>query len=135
MGKHAFLSDEWVEAAQAIRDEFKGKAQPVPHTMKANLNITEVPFGEGTVAAQLDSSSGQMEMDMGHMDEPELTLTVDWLTAKAIIVDGNPQAGMQAFMAGKIRVEGDMTKIMAMQNAPVDPVALEVATRIQAITE
>ena len=34
---------------------------------------------------------------------------------------GNPQAGMQAFMAGKIKVQGDMTKLMAMQQGAPDP--------------
>jgi putative sterol carrier protein len=47
----------------------------------------------------------------------------------------NPQVGMQAFMAGKIKVQGDMTKLMAMQQAGPDPVAAEVAGRIKAITE
>jgi putative sterol carrier protein len=43
---------------------------------------------------------------------------------------------MQAFMAGKIRVQGDMSKLMAMQQSvEPDPVAAEAAARIQAITE
>jgi putative sterol carrier protein len=42
---------------------------------------------------------------------------------------------MQAFMAGKIKVQGDMTKLMAMQSGPVDPTAQEVAARIKEITE
>jgi putative sterol carrier protein len=32
-----------------------------------------------------------------------------------MFIDGNQQAGMQAFMSGQIKVEGDMTKLMAMQ--------------------
>ena len=54
-----------------------------------------------------------MEMDTGHIEGADLTVTLDYATAKAILVDGNPQAGMQAFMAGKIKVQGDMTKMMA----------------------
>ncbi|MEY2396884.1 MAG: hypothetical protein QOJ00_58, partial [Actinomycetota bacterium] len=46
-----------------------------------------------------------------------------------------PQAGMQAFMSGKIKVAGDMTKLMAMQSGTADPVAAEVASRIADITE
>ena len=42
---------------------------------------------------------------------------------------------MQAFMAGKIKVQGDMTKLMAMQSGAADPNAAEVAAEIQAITE
>ena len=74
-------------------------------------------------------------MGFGHLDSPDLTVTLDYATAKAILVEGNPQAGMQAFMAGKIKVDGDMTKLMAMQAGPVDPAAAKVAAEIQAITE
>ena len=62
-------------------------------------------------------------------------MTLDYSTAKAILVEGNPQAGMQAFMAGKIKVEGDMTKLMAMQAQPPDASAAEVAQRVKDITE
>ena len=62
-------------------------------------------------------------------------MTVDYVTAKAILVDGNAQAGMQAFMAGKVRVEGDMTKLMALQAAPPGQHAQEWPARLRAITE
>jgi putative sterol carrier protein len=42
---------------------------------------------------------------------------------------------MQAFMAGKIKVQGDMTKLMAMQQGAPDPVAEEVAAKIKEITD
>ena len=85
----------------------------------------------------MDTSGGAMDMGLGALENPDLTVTVDYETAKAIIVDGNPQAGMQAFMAGKIKVQGDMTKMMALQSGGQDPVptAATVAERIQAITE
>ena len=66
---------------------------------------------------------------------PDLTVTLDYETAKAIIVDQNPQAGMQAFMAGKIKVQGDMTKLMAMQSGAPDPTQQKIAERIKEITE
>ena len=66
---------------------------------------------------------------------PDLTVTVDYETAKTILVEGNPQAGMQAFMGGKIKVQGDMTKLMAMQTVTPDPAAKAIADRINAITD
>ena len=135
MAKYPFLSDEWMEAAKAIREEYKGKGAPVPHVVKMNQIITDVPFGEGTINAHMDTSSGELEMDMGHVEAPDVTVTLDYETAKAIFVEGNPQAGMQAFMAGKIKVQGDMTKLMAMQAGTVDPIAGELAGRIKEITE
>jgi putative sterol carrier protein len=43
-----------------------------------------------------------------------------------MFIDGNQQAAMQAFMSGQIKVEGDMTKLMAMQ-AGGPPTAEQVA--------
>ena len=135
MAKYTFLSKEWMEEARKIREEYRGKAQPIPHTIRMNLNITDVPHVDGVFQAHMDSTSGELEMEQGHMENPELTVTLDEPTAKAIFIEGNPQAGMQAFMAGKIKIEGDMTKLMVMQSAPVDPIAQEVGLKIKDITE
>ena len=54
-------------------------------------------------------------MELGALDTPDLTITTDWETARKIFVDQDQAAGMQAFMAGKIKVQGDMMKMMAMQ--------------------
>ena len=134
MAQHPFLSDEWLEAAKQIREENAGVAAAPAHAVRMNQIITEVPFGEGTIEAHMDTSGGEMEMDLGHLENPDLTVTLDYVTAKAILVDGNPQAGMQAFMAGKIKVQGDMTKLMAMQQGTPDPAAAEIAAKIKEIT-
>ncbi len=130
MATYQFLSDEWLEEAKRIRHEMSTDSPPPAHSVKMNQVITEVPFGDGTINAHMDTSGGEMEMDLGHIDDPELTVTLDYATAKAILVDGNPQAGMQAFMAGKIKVDGDMTKMMVLQQAPADPAAAEAAVKI-----
>jgi len=58
-----------------------------------NQIITDVPFGDGTINAYMDTSGGEMDMDIGHLENPDLTVTIDYETAKAIFVEGNPQAG------------------------------------------
>jgi putative sterol carrier protein len=132
---HAFLSDEWIEQAHVIRAEYRDKIPPIPHTVRMNLKVTEMPFGDGPLDAFVDTSSGEIEIDKGHLEAPDLTVTVDYATAKAILVEGNAQAGMQAFMAGKVRIEGDMSKLMVMQTAPQDGSAPELAARLREITE
>ena len=132
---YPFLSEEWMTAAKKIREEYRGKAPAPAHSVRMNQIITEVPFGEGTVNSHMDTSGGEMEMDTGHLETADVTVTLDYETAKAIFVDGNPQAGMQAFMAGKIKVQGDMTKLMAMQQTAPDAVTVEIAGRIKEITE
>jgi putative sterol carrier protein len=135
VAQYAFLTDEWLEAAKKIREEYAGKTAPPAHAVRMNQIVTDVPFGDGTIEAHLDTSSGEMSMEMGHLENPDLTVTLDYATAKAILVDGNPQAGMQAFMAGKIKVQGDMTKMMALQSGTPDPAQAEIAAKIQEITE
>ena len=132
---YPFLSAEWMDAAKAIRENYADQASAITISVRMNQVITDVPFGAGKIDAHMDSSSGEMEMELGHLADPEVTITVDYATAKAIFVDQNPQVGMQAFMAGKIKVQGDMTKLMAMQQSGVDPIATEVASKIKGITE
>ncbi|HMQ24838.1 MAG TPA: SCP2 sterol-binding domain-containing protein [Acidimicrobiales bacterium] len=136
MAKYPFLSEEWMEEAHKIREEFHGQVSPPAHVVRMNQIITDVPFGDGgPIKAYMDTSEGELELDLGELENPDLTVTVDYETAKAIFVEQNPQAGMQAFMAGKIKVTGDMTKLMAMQSQAPDPVAQQVAERIKEITE
>lgn len=133
---YRFLSDEWITAARSIREEYAGGGIPVPTTVRMNQVITDVPFGESPVAAHLDTSSGELVMELGHVDDPDVTVTLDYDTARAIFVDGTAQAGMAAFMQGRIRVDGDLAKLIAaLQQVNPDAYrASEVQRRIQAIT-
>ena len=135
MSKYVFLTEEWVVAAKAIREEHAGDTPAPTHVVRMNQIITEVPFSDDPLHAHMDSSEGELKMDLGHLENPDLTVTIDYMTAKAILVEGNPQAGMQAFMAGKTKVDGDITKLMAISAGPIDPSAVEVAEKIQNITE
>ena len=137
MATYPFLSEEWIAEVRRLGDEARaeGGGAQIPHQVKMNQVITDVPFGTGTIEAHMDTSTGEMTMEMGHLAEPDLTVTLDYDTAKAIFVDGNPQAGMQAFMAGKVKVQGDMTKLMAMQATPPDAKAQELSKKIRDITE
>jgi hypothetical protein len=125
-----------LQEARRIRAEYEGKSMSFPHSVRMNLVVTAVPFGDVNIDAHMDTSSGELILDEGHLDSPDLKVTVDYDTAKAILIDGNPQAGMQAFMAGKIKVEGDMAKLLALQAAPVgaESSAADMATRLREIT-
>jgi len=100
-----------------------------------NLVLTQSPLGDGTVEAHVDTSSGELIVDTGHLDSPDLTVTLDYETAKAILVDGDAQAAMQAFMSGRIKIDGDMTMLLALQTTPIDPGHQELAARVREITE
>ena len=138
MPTYPFLSDEWIAEARRIRAEVGDQsAGAAPASVRMNQVITDVPFGTGRLDAHLDTSSGTLEMETGHLDDPDVTVTLDYETAKAIFVDGTLEAGMRAFMDGKVRVQGDMAKLIAalQQVAPPDPgVVNHAQARIREIT-
>ena len=132
---HQFLSDEWMAAAKAIREKYADQTPKVAMSIRMNQVITDVPFGDGTVKAFLDTSTGEILMELGELDPADVTVTTDYATARALFVDGDQAASMQAFMSGKIKVQGDMMKMMAMQTGmPQDEVAQQIAAEIKDIT-
>jgi putative sterol carrier protein len=131
-----FLTPEWMDAARGIREKYADQAPAVPHKIRMNQVITDVPFDEtGQVRLFMDTSEGQVHMELGELENADVTVTTDYETARKIFVDQDPQAGMQAFMSGKIKVQGDMTKLMMMQSTAPDATALAIAQEIKAITE
>ncbi len=132
---YPFLSENWMAAAQKIREEYSGRLDggETPE-VRMNQIITDVPFGEDTVEIHVDSTAGQMSLAPGHLDDAEVSVTLDYDTARAIFLD--PATAVQHFMAGKIKVQGDMTKLMGLMQSPtVDPDAADVQKRLAEITE
>ncbi len=132
---YTFLTDEWIEAARELRARYADRLPDVVIEVRINQVVTDVPFGDGTIRAYIDSTDGNLDLELGELGEPDVTLTTDYDTAKAMVVDQDPAVIMQSFMAGKITVQGDMMKLMAMQTAvPVNEASVEFATELQAIT-
>ena len=104
-----------------------------------NLIVTDVPFGTATMHAHVDSTSGKLDLDEGHLENPEVTVSADYVTVRALLVDQDPAAAMAAFMGGRIRVQGDLGKLLALQaqvgtHPDARAAAEAVAARIKAIT-
>ena len=52
-----------------------------------------------------------------------------------MFISGDQAAAMQAFMSGQIKVDGDMTKLMAMQSAGApSPEQVAFQEKIKALT-
>jgi hypothetical protein len=131
---YEFLSDEWLDAVKRLRDEYEAEGLTAPVELTVNLVVTEVPFSDHDLLAHVDTSSGGLVIEQGHLDSPDLSVTVNWVTAKALLVDGNPHAAMGAFMEGKVRIEGDVAKLMSFQSGVVDSSTQQAAARIRALT-
>ena len=129
-----FLTDEWFEAVIALQAEYAGKVnRPAAH-VRMNQVVTDVPFGVGSAELHTDTSTDVL-MGRGLLDDAEVTVTTDYDTARTVLVDRDQQAAMQAFMSGKIQVQGDMTKLMAMQGHQPNEASLELIARIKDLTE
>ncbi|MEY3558710.1 MAG: hypothetical protein RL374_1416 [Actinomycetota bacterium] len=132
---HQFLSESWIEAARDIRHRYSGDVPVIDVIVRINVITTKVPFGEGSISAYIDTSNGSLEMELGSIEEADLTVTTDYETARKLFVEQDPTASMQAFMAGRIKVEGDITRLMVMQTSlPQTETTEAVAAEIKAIT-
>ena len=133
--RYAFLSDAWLEAARAIYARYADEAAPTAASVRINLVIEGVPFGAGTLDAHVDTSTGVADVELGHLDAPELTVSLDYALARTVLVEGDVQAGFEGFMAGRVRMEGDVTKLLGFQQATPTPRQADFAEEIRAITE
>jgi len=99
--------------------------------------ITDAPFADASVSngdinGHVDTTTGSIMIDEGHLDDPELTVKTDYETATSLFVDRDPAKAMESFMLGKILVTGDVSKVMGFAGAPAptDPEQLELANEI-----
>lgn len=130
---HQFLSDEWFGEIKSLIDQH-GTGEGPSQDIMVNLVVTETPF-DADKEMHMGSQGGTPNWGDGHVDTADVTLTLDYDTAKNIFISGDQQAGMQAFMAGKIKVQGDMTKLMMMQQGGGAGGNPELQAAIQGITE
>lgn len=118
MTTYAFLSPDWVDQARAIRASHAADEPTPPIPVALNVVVTDAPADvaeSGEVHGHIDTSSGSTVLEYGHLDTVDLTVTTDYVTARGLFLDQDPAVVMQAFMGGKILVEGDVMKLMALQ--------------------
>lgn len=139
MTSYPFLSPEWVEAANNLRAEYDGQLPEPVVEARINVIVTDVPHLEDQqMLGHIDTAEGETTIAEGHLEDPELTVTVDYDTAKAAFVTRDQQRVMEAFFGGKILVEGDASKLLALQAEPppdIAPLLNEMYERLSAFTE
>ena len=125
---YVFLSDDWFDAVEGLRDELP-EAPAAMADLKLNIVVSGGPDGD----REIHMAGGQFER--GLADGAPTKATVPYDVARSMFVDGNQAAAMQAFMSGQIKVEGDMTKLMAMQSAGgPTPEQQALQAKLQALT-
>lgn len=124
-----YLTQEW-------QDEVRALSQDQPHRPDTNLKIqyriTALPdgdldyywiIGEGRLA----------EAKLGEIDEPDFTITVTYENA-CKMQRGELEAN-SAFMQGKMRVAGNLARMMALLPLTNAPEWKTFQDQIRAITE
>jgi len=131
---HEFLSPEWVAAAADVRSRYADQTT-IAVAVRVNLEVTDTPLGDEPVLAFIDTTAGKFVFALGQLDDADTGVLTDYEVAKAIVLGADPAALMQAFMAGRIRINGDMTRLLALQaNLPQGDLADQIATDLAAIT-
>ena len=107
----SFLSDGWFDEVKKITEAAGDLEIPdAIKDIKINLVVRDAP--DGTIDAHIAGGS----FGKGALPDASTTLKLGYELAGKLFVEQDQNAGMQAFMSGQIQVEGDMSKMMAMQS-------------------
>ncbi len=106
-----FLSEEW---ASEVKTALQGSdaVKSAAGNMSARIQqVVNGPDGETKYWFKLEG--GQVDLGMGDIETPDATITQDYDTAAAL--NKNELTGTAAYMSGKLRVSGDLMKLMQLQ--------------------
>ena len=110
----AYLSPAWLSALQDAADSSPNLRDA---TTGMHLVVQQVVTGgpDGDVAYHVVVDDGNTSVRAGRADDPTITFTQDRDTARA--VSRGELSAQGAFMAGRIRVRGDLPALVAQQDA------------------
>jgi hypothetical protein len=131
---YAYLSPEWRDAAQPIRDRFAARSTgTVP--LVGNVTVTGMPFGAST--AEMHSPLGVPNVfDPGHVAEADVALTMDYHLARLILLDMSTNLLQLGFDSGQIAVTGDVDRLRSYWREHIgDEVYLTMMDELRAITK
>jgi hypothetical protein len=121
---YPFLSDEWLTEVKKLAAE--GGSGMMPGGVQLNMLVTGSPEGDKELHISDGSFGG------GLVDGCPTKVTIPYAVARNMFISGDQAAAMQAFMSGQIKVDGDMSKLMAMQSqGAANPAGSAAQARMQ----
>lgn len=107
-----FLSEEWAQAVTEALNSSEDFAR-VAGGQAAKLQFLATDTPDGATKYYFKLEGGKAEMALGELADAEATITNSYATAVAVDKgELNPQS---AFMQGKLKIKGNMMKLMQLQ--------------------
>ncbi|CAN6960229.1 MULTISPECIES: SCP2 sterol-binding domain-containing protein [Psychrobacter] len=123
-----FLTDAWFDDVEKLGSEAgELNLPPALANMVINLKVSDT---DGDIEANFADGL----LHRGLNDNATTTLLLDRSILQSIITDFDTNEIMGAFMSGKIRVEGDMSQLMAVQTARPSAEQKELYKRVKSMT-
>jgi len=107
----AFLTDDWFTTVEKLSAD-AGDLNLPPALANLAINLV-VANADNTTEVSLESG----KIQKGLSPNAKTTLNMDAETLRKVFLEFDMAAAMQAFMTGKIKVQGDMSQLMALQTA------------------
>lgn len=109
-----FLSEEWARDVTTALNEHEGFKNAIGAAdLSAQFVTQDGP--EGDVSFYLKAAGGTVNQAIGTIEDPDVTVTMPYDTATAV---SKGELNVQtAFMTGKIKVAGNLAKLMMHQTA------------------
>lgn len=125
-----FLTQPWFEEVEKLTHNAGDlNLPPSVKNLSLNLKVSDTPEGE-MLASFYDGN-----IHKGLKDGAATTLSLDADTLRAVFFERDMNKAMEAFMTGKIKVEGDMGQLMAIQTATASPEQKQLFKDILAVSE
>ena len=124
-----FLTDEWFDEVKALTEAAGDLG--LSDAAKALIMNIKVTRDEG----DCDMCIGGGAIVKGLNESAPITITIPLDIAQKMFVDQDQNAGTQAYMSGKLKIDGDMTKLMASVSIQPTPAQEELSRQIQDITD
>ena len=123
-----FLSDEWFVKVDELKDAAGDLEVPAQLAdLQLNINVVD---GDAEVCMALNGGS----LERGSIADAGTTLIVPKDLAYKLFIEQDQSAAMQGFMSGQIKVEGDMSKMMAMQSVQPSAKQQELSDKVAEMT-
>lgn len=123
-----FLSQDWFDEVATLNTNAGDlHLPPTLANLVINLSVT------GDTLTTLHLKHGKLAQH--HTDNATSTISIDHQILGQLIHQNDINIAIEAFMMGKIRVDGDMTQVMTLQSAKPSQEQKELYKKIKAITE